>query len=212
VRPPYVGVLLAVFTLLGTSAPVSAQNNWTGFYAGANTGYGWINTDPTGAPEATGGFWGGQIGYNYQFARNWVIGVELDGAYARIEDTTAKLDPTPLDLQADTIKLNALATLRARFGYAFERNLLYVTGGAAWAEVETRSSASFAGNPIGPQFAVTNVGVHGGPSVVESSELFGLNGPARSNISSCKSIASRSMTTWARRASFILTCRPSELV
>jgi opacity protein-like surface antigen len=84
-----------------------------------------------GVPSPTGGFWGGQVGANYQFARNWVVGAEIDSSFARIEDT--KTVPEPFDahtLIGGTVKLNSLTTLRGRLGFAWDRALLYATGGS----------------------------------------------------------------------------------
>ena len=53
---------------------------WTGFYVGANAGYGWGRlTDPTGTftTNLDGGLAGGQVGYNWQTG-NWVFGIEGD--------------------------------------------------------------------------------------------------------------------------------------
>src|SRR5262245_11380078 len=96
-----------------------APFNWTGLYIGAHTAWGsmeiFLPPDPgTDAPPSpTGRLWGGQIGANYQFARHWVVGTELDGAFARLEDSHIRPDPLfPLTLLADTVKLNSLTTLR----------------------------------------------------------------------------------------------------
>ena len=68
-----------------TKAPVLVQvYNWTGFYIGVNAGIGGDKTDynfggvASGNVTSFGGFGGGQIGYNYQFAGNWVAGIEAD--------------------------------------------------------------------------------------------------------------------------------------
>jgi outer membrane immunogenic protein len=55
-------------------APVAAPYNysWSGFYIGGHAGVGWSEGDDSGFVG------GGQIGYNWQFAPNWVIGIEGD--------------------------------------------------------------------------------------------------------------------------------------
>src|SRR5580704_18713994 len=68
--------------------PPPIVDEWTGWYAGLNLGGSWGRslTTYTGAgfaPFATsqhmdGVLGGGQIGYNWQFNRSWVIGVEAD--------------------------------------------------------------------------------------------------------------------------------------
>ena len=62
--------------------------DWTGFYIGGNGGYSWgrgaTNYTVAGrAPFSTtqainGGLGGGQIGYNWQFNHNWLLGIEAD--------------------------------------------------------------------------------------------------------------------------------------
>ena len=71
-------------------APYVAAPSWTGFYVGVHAGGVWQSTEATyGDPSSDcsgcgeigggskGGFiGGGQIGYNWQFAPTWVLGVE----------------------------------------------------------------------------------------------------------------------------------------
>jgi outer membrane immunogenic protein len=59
--------------------------NWTGFYVGGNLGSGWSQgsfSDPLGntlSPNSSAQFLGGgQVGFNYEFWRGVVIGVEGD--------------------------------------------------------------------------------------------------------------------------------------
>ena len=67
--------------------------NWTGFYIGANGGYGWSGASVTvGGVTVDGGdlkgpFAGGQIGYNYQSGM-FVFGVEVDGQWASIKESS----------------------------------------------------------------------------------------------------------------------------
>ena len=137
------------------SAPMSASPfNWTGFYVGGNAGYGWqqVFLPPSpgqfGPPSPSGGFWGGQVGANYQFASNWVVGVEFNGAVARMENTIVGPDPlVAATLLENTIKVNSLMMLRARIGFAWDRNLVYVTGGPAWINAETITASSNVGAP-----------------------------------------------------------------
>jgi outer membrane immunogenic protein len=124
---------------------------WTGLYAGAIGGYatGPVHADPTGilpligaypvSFTADGGFAGGQLGYNYQFANGMVLGIVGDLAWADLkgsactEVTPGRCTGKPRDSYGiGTIKW--LATLRAKAGLDVGTNgLLYATGGIAFA-------------------------------------------------------------------------------
>jgi len=112
-------------------------------------------------PVPSGGFWGAQVGANYQFARNWVIGAEFDSSFARLENSHIRPDPlVPLTLLADTVKLNSLTTLRGRLGFVWDRTLLYGTGGWAWSRVEATTSSSNTGGG-GPEIVTDHVTARG---------------------------------------------------
>ena len=144
---------------------------WTGFYAGVNAGYifsdeGRITT--TGNNGAVGiagttvnnvfigarpgsvrnepeGFTGGgQVGYNQQFG-NFVVGVEADAAYTDFRRTARVVGTTGAtsDFRTD---MAFLGTVRGRLGYAFDRIMVYGTGGLAYADVENR--ATFFNAPV----------------------------------------------------------------
>jgi outer membrane immunogenic protein len=118
-------------------APVPAmvqQFNWTGFYLGVHGGYGSGSTDNNivglNSPDPTGWFAGGQLGYNWQAPGSpWVFGVEVDSAWANIEDTATTVGAIRLKSDVDYF-----GTARGRVGYAWDRTLLYATGGLAWAD------------------------------------------------------------------------------
>ena len=118
---------------------------WTGFYAGVHAGYGWadLETDITrsfdGGDQPDGFFGGGQIGYNYQFANQVVLGIEADASFADLKDDR-KFRDTNGDLYMEfgpETRITALGTVRARAGYAVDRFLPYVTGGFAWANAKS---------------------------------------------------------------------------
>jgi outer membrane immunogenic protein len=113
--------------------------SWTGFYIGANAGYGWASiSDSIGSADGFDGFLGGaQIGYNWQGPGSpWVFGIEADfQGSAQGQDATAGIFTVSLDLPW-------FATLRGRLGYAaWDRGLVYVTGGAALTQVKASISA-----------------------------------------------------------------------
>jgi outer membrane immunogenic protein len=104
---------------------------WTGFYVGLNAGYGWGNSDWSGAggnfQVAPKGFLGGgTLGYNYQTGV-FVWGLEGDIDYMNLKGTA----PSAVCASC-TFKDTWLGTFRGRIGYSFDRWLPYITGGAAY--------------------------------------------------------------------------------
>jgi outer membrane immunogenic protein len=91
---------------------------------------------------------GGQIGYNYQFATNWVVGIEADiqgiaggNGTASVFTVTPRVGFAPLTVQTtDTVSksLNYLGTVRGRFGYLLTPTLLiYGDGGLAYGGINS---------------------------------------------------------------------------
>lgn len=121
-----------------TKAPaiVSPATNWSGFYIGAMGGYGEENTSDQFAIK--GGFGGGTIGYNWQFGQ-FVAGIEGDGAFADINNSVTQVFPGIGALTASA-KVDALGTVRGRFGVAFDQVLLYGTAGLALADTKIGAS------------------------------------------------------------------------
>ena len=136
---------------------------WTGFYVGGNLGWGWrdSNNDPvilTG-PGVPGGLeggtllfgnsndatftGGGQIGYNYQIG-SWVIGAEADiQGIDNDNNANVVFIPGPGfaggDFVAGEFENGAdwWGSVRLRAGVAFDRVLVYATGGLAYTEDNT---------------------------------------------------------------------------
>jgi outer membrane immunogenic protein len=138
-------------------APPPPVFSWTGFYIGAIAGA--VNEDPSfntqiaagshlGAPgnlalvsnagtfgtNRTGFLGGGEVGYNYQISQ-FVLGVEGDAEY--ISPSPGAFNSGVLNT-GDTFTVNTslrsnfFATARARAGIAFDRVLVFATGGAAF--------------------------------------------------------------------------------
>lgn len=128
-------------------APIAAAYNWTGFYLGINGGGGWGRTtwaDPTpgtGSYNTTGWLIGGTAGYNWQAAGSpLVLGIEADIDAANIKGSGNSIDCLVLrDCQTRT---TWLATARGRAGYAMDRWLAYITGGAAFGNIKASSSST----------------------------------------------------------------------
>jgi outer membrane immunogenic protein len=125
-------------------APVSLFS-WTGFYVGANLGWACCANDRVGLFDATGfqgdivdlegdGVFGGvQVGYNYQW--NWfVAGLEADWQYSGyFDDGSGTAGPYRAHASTDS---NWFGTIRARAGFAWDRVLVYGTGGFAAGNTE----------------------------------------------------------------------------
>jgi outer membrane immunogenic protein len=168
--------------------PPAPVYSWTGWYVGGNVGYSWgdARTDIAGTgttisnPQFLGGLpesfafagsnttalqgviGGGQIGYNYQFSPQWVLGFETDiqasgerGSSTSVDSFSGPLcfapsPPLPLTCPSfETRTLNGTAatayeakiewfgTVRGRLGYLVnDQVLLYATGGLAYGQVK----------------------------------------------------------------------------
>lgn len=157
-------------------APVAAPTPlWSGFYAGAQIGYGFGDTNYRGSAVAPGvgtfvtspfsvdndGLIGGlHVGYNQQY-NQFVLGVEADADFARIRGETRVNAPTlvlpALGLVGPAAvdgylffrtEINWTASLRARVGVLFTPNLLgYVTGGVALGGIENAAARFFTAPP-----------------------------------------------------------------
>lgn len=131
--------------------------NWSGFYLGANAGYGWARASASvtgtggftgnASEDLDGGVFGIQAGYNWQIDRT-VIGIETDfqGTSQKASATAtcpAATCGTAVTATRDS-KLPWFGTTRLRIGYAFDRWLPYATIGVAYGEHKTDVTASTA--------------------------------------------------------------------
>jgi len=118
--------------------PIAAVYDWTGFYIGANGGWGrgdkcWDAVAPTvligreGCHDADGAVAGGQIGYRWQ-AGTWVFGLEAQGDWADLKGSNESLLFPGF---ANQSKIDAFGLFAGQIGYAWNNVLLYVKGGAA---------------------------------------------------------------------------------
>ncbi len=101
------------------------------------------------AHSPAGGVAGGQIGFNHQFG-SWVLGAEADWDWTGQRDTlqsqnflASSVNVAPATLAySDQQKLDWLATVRGRVGWAQDSFLWFVTGGAAFGRVESNYALS----------------------------------------------------------------------
>jgi opacity protein-like surface antigen len=134
---------------------VAPRFSWTSCYVGGHLGGGFARKDMTdpvqlaqdsfnGGPittgittvstSPTGVVIGGQIGCDYQFASNLVIGIEGAASGSTMRgSTTVSLPAGAPDLALVQANTDFLAGVTGRVGYAFDNVLLYAKGGVALA-------------------------------------------------------------------------------
>src|SRR6187401_3149010 len=116
---------------------VAAVYDWSGFYIGANGGWGssrncWDflpaggGAISDGCHDASGGTIGGQIGYRWQ-AGTWVFGLEAQGNWADFKGSNISGQL----LARNESKVEAFGLFTGQVGYAWNNALLYVKGDAA---------------------------------------------------------------------------------
>jgi outer membrane immunogenic protein len=118
---------------------IAAVYDWSGFYIGANGGWGssrkcWdavtaagVFNVAEGCHDATGGVAGGQIGYRWQ-AGTWVFGLEGQGDWADLRGSNVSL---AFPRFTNTSKIDAFGLFTGQIGYAWNNVLLYAKGGGA---------------------------------------------------------------------------------
>lgn len=117
--------------------------HWGGAYLGLNGGFGsgssqWRQGLILSNVFTTDGFLlGGTIGFNYPVSAV-LFGVEGDLDWSTLNGSvgTCAVNGAGAPAACET-KNNVLGTVRARMGYAFDRTLIYVTGGAAVGNFQT---------------------------------------------------------------------------
>jgi outer membrane immunogenic protein len=130
--------------------PAPVMYNWTGCYIGGHAGAGWARTEATNTADTTlfgdmipgdgfsqtnnGFVGGGQVGCNYQVSQ-FVFGIEGTFAGSTINGDFANTVFGAAD-DVFTTKINSIATVTGRLGYAFNNWLFYAKGGYAGADVK----------------------------------------------------------------------------
>ena len=157
--------------------------NWTGFHIGANAGYGFnernddtldntVISSPFSCGPACGvlgfvsiaapnlkahGFLGGgQIGYDYQFAKSGLVGLEADIQYSEIHDSA---EAAGTSLQQ---RLKWFGTVRARLGVLpIDRLLLYMTAGLVYGQTHNKVTIE----SLPQDFSASNSSLNAGGTV-----------------------------------------------
>jgi outer membrane immunogenic protein len=162
-----------------------APYSWTGVYAGVNAGFGLDNfgfpfsaSVPPNSVAGTnsifsrGAVAGGQIGFNYQFTNvpvigNAIVGLEASADWANLRGSTTFA--TELGTLSLNTRFENFGTLRARFGYAFDRLMIYFADGLTFGTVDNSfslgapsnlaGSSSFTHTGIFPNVGTVGIGV-----------------------------------------------------
>jgi outer membrane immunogenic protein len=137
-------------------APPVVVYNWTGCYIGGNVGGGWARTEQTqiakvggpliipnndfGTSDSNNVIGGAQIGCDYQFAGNWVVGVQgmFDfGTIHSSHNVPTAFPGFPVGAFVSENRIKDVFTATGRVGYLFAPQVLgYVKGGGAWTRVD----------------------------------------------------------------------------
>src|SRR5271170_2057099 len=143
--PPVMPQAPPVYVPVDAPPPFS----WTSIYVGGNGGYGWSSWTGGQGDSFTGkgGLGGGQVGFNVQI-NQFVVGLEGDLDWAGVNWSQSSTNSVsffglPGGVSAtNTNKEQWFSTFAARFGWAFDRVLVYGKVGGAWAEEDWSTSAS----------------------------------------------------------------------
>lgn len=142
--------MLAASTGVAMAAdPVIAEPaayDWSGLYLGAHVGYGEANFDgclectdaddilDAGDLDLNGVAGGIHGGYNHQFD-SFVLGVEGDLTWTGFEDEGDAPNGSGTEAGDHHVgEVDLLASVRGRLGFAFDRALIYGTGGVAFTQ------------------------------------------------------------------------------
>jgi outer membrane immunogenic protein len=159
--------------------PAPVYYSWTGFYIGAHVGGSWGTTEseinsiaipaagialngfvlPLSSHTNNGFIGGGQIGYNWQ--AGWaVFGAEVE---VSAMDHKGK-GPCLLILTCET-KTDWMVTAAGRFGVTWDRALVYVKGGVAWADSDYSATLNLLGANLTASVSDTRLGALVGAGV-----------------------------------------------
>ena len=143
-----------------TKAPVYAAPiyNWTGFYVGAHIGGAFTDNNGIGVAGFTtnsnrGSFLGGgQVGADYQFSPNWLVGIEgnISGLDRNNRSVFNGAGAGFTDRSSDW-----LASVTGRLGYVWGPGVIYGKGGVAFRDNANVAAFTGPGAPT-PSFVTRN--------------------------------------------------------
>jgi outer membrane immunogenic protein len=122
-------------------SPPAVIYNWTGFYIGGHLGGAFAGDNSFVGSDAR--FMGGvQGGFDYQFAPNFVMGVEAQYSWLNSNTTGFAFPGGGLV----TSRNNQIGSVTGRAGYTWGPGLIYAKGGYAWRD-NPNIGVSVAGTP-----------------------------------------------------------------
>jgi outer membrane immunogenic protein len=107
--------------------------SWTGCYIGVHVGGAFVADSGS---DTAGFLGGGQLGCNYQFAPNWVLGIEGDFSGSSLKEDAGFAIGLPgggAAAATGSFKTDWFASVAGRLGYAVDQVLFYGKGGIAFA-------------------------------------------------------------------------------
>jgi outer membrane immunogenic protein len=135
--------------------------NWTGFYIGGHVGGAFGGSDGfigTTNNNNDGRFLGGlQVGADYQFAPNWVLGIEGQYSWLGSSNNSVAFTGTAFTYNHNQ---RGLGSVTGRLGYTWGPALLYVKGGYAYSDYSESLTT-----PAGPAAFTVNGNHHDGYTV-----------------------------------------------
>jgi opacity protein-like surface antigen len=183
-----IGAALAADLAIKAPPPVAPVFSWSSCYFGMHAGGGFASkdiTDPvqlaqdgilgpgttagvtTAHLSPSGAVIGGQLGCDYQFAPNWVAGVEgsVSGSTMLGRTTVSLPAGFPGDQAIVTSRTDFLPSVTGRLGYAIDNTLLYGKAGIAWASSKYTVVGSLQGTGFGFEGFDTRTGWTAGAGV-----------------------------------------------
>lgn len=155
-------IALAIAGLF-SSASFAADGDWTGFYIGGNVGSAsgdsesavtlggdwsveaqslrdFITNNSASDQSPSGTSYGFQLGYDYQFNNNFVLGIEADYNKLNMDEVRQTGDIAgPFGTAysfGNAVDADRSYSIRPKFGHAFDNTMVYVTGGWSWTSVD----------------------------------------------------------------------------
>jgi opacity protein-like surface antigen len=181
------GSALAADLALKTQSAPAPAFSWSSCYIGMHAGGAFASkdmTDPVALAQVdavgsssggvttanvspSGAVVGGQLGCDYQFAPNWVAGIEgIASGSDLLGGTTVGLPGGNAgDSASVSSRTTFLASVTGRLGYAIDHTLFYGKAGVAWADNRYDVTGSYLGNPVALEGFDTRTGWTAGAGV-----------------------------------------------